>query len=111
MRIRVGVEGERRGVLAILTTQRQVALDHAHFTTLLGAALHPDRWSAADGVFAGRRLELATKILVESDRPVGEVGQAVGWPDANYFPRRFHSQFGLTPTAYRNRTRVKLKKT
>ena len=54
-----------------------------------------------------RRLELATKLLVESDRPVGDVGQEVGWPDANYFTRRFHAQFGLTPTAYRDRfTRV-----
>lgn len=54
-----------------------------------------------------RRLELATRLLVESDRPVGEVGQEVGWADANYFTRRFHAQFGLTPTAYRNRfTRV-----
>lgn len=50
-----------------------------------------------------RRLELATKLLIESARPVGEVGQAVGWPDANYFSRRFHAQFGLTPTAYRRR--------
>jgi len=50
-----------------------------------------------------RRLELATRLLAESDRPVGEIGNEVGWPDANYFTRRFHSQFGLTPTAYRNR--------
>jgi AraC family transcriptional regulator, L-rhamnose operon transcriptional activator RhaR len=50
-----------------------------------------------------RRLELATTLLIRSDQPVGEVGNLVGWPDANYFTRRFHAEFGLTPSAYRAR--------
>jgi AraC family transcriptional regulator, L-rhamnose operon transcriptional activator RhaR len=50
-----------------------------------------------------RRLELATTLLVRSNQPVGEVGNLVGWPDANYFTRRFRAEFGLTPSAYRTR--------
>lgn len=50
-----------------------------------------------------RRLELATTLLIRSDRSVGEVGNLVGWPDANYFTRRFRAEFGLTPSAYRAR--------
>ncbi|HEV2438235.1 MAG TPA: AraC family transcriptional regulator [Verrucomicrobiae bacterium] len=50
-----------------------------------------------------RRLELATRLLIHSDRPVSEVGDMVGWPDANYFTRRFRAEFGITPTAYRVR--------
>jgi AraC family transcriptional regulator, L-rhamnose operon transcriptional activator RhaR len=50
-----------------------------------------------------RRLELATTLLVRSNQPVGEVGNLVGWPDANYFTRRFRAEFGLTPSAYRAR--------
>lgn len=50
-----------------------------------------------------RRLEMAASLLIRSEYPVGEVGSLVGWPDANYFTRRFHAQFGLTPTAYRTR--------
>ncbi|MBI5689677.1 MAG: AraC family transcriptional regulator [Verrucomicrobia bacterium] len=50
-----------------------------------------------------RRLELATRLLLQSDLPVSEVGARVGWSDANYFTRRFRSQFGATPTAYRAR--------
>jgi AraC family L-rhamnose operon transcriptional activator RhaR len=50
-----------------------------------------------------RRLELATRLLVQSDLPVSEVGVRVGWSDANYFTRRFRSEFGVTPTDYRAR--------
>ena len=52
-----------------------------------------------------RRLELATRLLIHSDLLVGEVGNSVGWPDANYFTRRFRAEFGVTPTGYRERHR------
>lgn len=50
-----------------------------------------------------RRLELATRLLINTERPVNEVGDMVGWPDANYFTRRFRAEFGVTPTVYRAR--------
>ena len=52
-----------------------------------------------------RRLELATRLLIHSDLLVGEVGNSVGWSDANYFTRRFRAEFGVTPTGYRERHR------
>ena len=50
-----------------------------------------------------RRLELASSFLANSEHPVGEVGNLVGWPDASYFSRRFRAEFGLSPSAYRSR--------
>ena len=50
-----------------------------------------------------RRLELATQLLHRSDLRVSEIGSMVGWPDANYFARRFRSEFGIAPTGYRAR--------
>ena len=50
-----------------------------------------------------RRLELATRLLLQSDLSVSDVGARVGWLDANYFTRRFRSEFGVTPTDYRAR--------
>jgi AraC family L-rhamnose operon transcriptional activator RhaR len=34
---------------------------------------------------------------------MSEIGQVVGWPDQNYFARRFKAHFGLSGTAYRAR--------
>jgi AraC family transcriptional regulator, L-rhamnose operon transcriptional activator RhaR len=50
-----------------------------------------------------RRLELATGLLRHTPLPVGEVGAAVGWTDANYFARRFNEKFGVSPSQYRTR--------
>lgn len=50
-----------------------------------------------------RRLELATALLANSKHPVSNVGNLVGWPDPNYFTRRFRAEFGLSPSAYRSR--------
>jgi AraC family L-rhamnose operon transcriptional activator RhaR len=50
-----------------------------------------------------RRLEMATSLLRRTPLPVGEVGAAVGWLDANYFSRRFHDNFGISPSNYRGR--------
>lgn len=52
-----------------------------------------------------RRVEAAARLLVSSDFTVSRIGREVGWPEANYFTRRFRSYYGLPPTAYRERFR------
>ena len=47
------------------------------------------------------RAEHAAVMLLHSDGPVTSIGRAVGWPDQNYFARRFKAHYGLTATAYR----------
>ncbi len=49
------------------------------------------------------RAERAARLLVRTDAGVGEVGEQVGWPDPNYFARRFRAAFGMSATAYRAR--------
>jgi transcriptional regulator GlxA family with amidase domain len=46
---------------------------------------------------------MATSLLRRTPLPVREVGAAVGWLDANYFSRRFHDNFGISPSNYRSR--------
>jgi AraC family L-rhamnose operon transcriptional activator RhaR len=49
------------------------------------------------------RVEHAAVLLLHSDEPITGIGQAVGWPDQNYFARRFKSHYGLSASAYRRR--------
>jgi len=52
---------------------------------------------------ARRRVETAAEQLLHSTDPVHQIGRAVGWPDQNYFARRFKAHFGLSATDYRGR--------
>jgi AraC family transcriptional regulator, L-rhamnose operon transcriptional activator RhaR len=47
------------------------------------------------------RAERAAVLLLHSDDPVTAIGRAVGWPDQNYFARRFKAHYGLSATTYR----------
>ena len=49
------------------------------------------------------RVELAAEMLLHSDRTVRAIAERVGWPDQNYFARRFRAHYGLTATEYRTR--------
>jgi AraC family transcriptional regulator, L-rhamnose operon transcriptional activator RhaR len=51
------------------------------------------------------RVETAAALLLHTDQSVTQIGEAVGWPDANYFARRFKAHYGLSATTYRARFR------
>lgn len=51
----------------------------------------------------GLRIEEARRQLELGDRPVDEVGFAVGYADPTFFRRLFKRTTGLTPAAYRRR--------
>ena len=53
------------------------------------------------------RAEHAAVMLLHSDEPVTSIGRAVGWPDQNYFARRFKAHYGLSATTYRKRFATK----
>jgi AraC family L-rhamnose operon transcriptional activator RhaR len=49
------------------------------------------------------RAEHAALLLLHSDEPITGIGRAVGWPDQNYFARRFKAHYGLSASMYRQR--------
>ena len=63
---------------------------------------------------ARHRVEKAAELLLDTAEPVTQIGRSVGWPDQNYFARRFKAHFGVTATAYRsqfakNRAQLKMR--
>ncbi len=54
-------------------------------------------------LIAKTRLDNASRLLRQSDRPIGEIAVACGFFDQSAFSRLFKSVVGLTPTQYRAR--------
>ena len=48
-----------------------------------------------------KRLELAKKLLAETDTPVRDISLAVGYDNYSYFTRLFKKKFGITPQEFR----------
>jgi AraC family L-rhamnose operon transcriptional activator RhaR len=82
----------------------------------LSAELHVDayhlvrlfkRWMGTPPIAWANRLraERAAVLLTGTDEPVAAIGAEVGWPDASHFSRRFRQELGVSPRAYRRRSR------
>ena len=48
-----------------------------------------------------KRMELAKKLLLSTDRTLSSIAQSVGYPDVEYFSRSFKKHFGKPPAAWR----------
>lgn len=52
------------------------------------------------------RMQNAASLLLSGSMTVGDVSNAVGISDSNYFVKLFKKEFGVTPTAYRKKHTV-----
>ncbi len=83
---------------------REVAVSRStlatRFTELVGESpiRYLTRW----------RMQRATQLLVESRKPAGEIGHAVGYQSPYAFTRAFTRELGESPSAYRTRARPKM---
>lgn len=53
------------------------------------------------GICAANRIELACRLLLETDMPISEMAQACGYLDAKTFREAFHRVVGQAPRDYR----------
>jgi two-component system response regulator YesN len=56
-----------------------------------------------------KRLEVAKRILGETEESITNISVAVGFQGYNYFDRIFKKHTGLTPSEYRNRLQIEKK--
>lgn len=77
-----------------------VGLDKAYLSRLFKAEIG----TGPMAYLAILRAEWAASLLRNSEMNCGEVGDTVGYQDANLFSRRFRAHFGVSPTGYRKRS-------
>ena len=97
-------------IIAQLRRELRRPVDFARLAAEHGMSLSTfrRRWQASVGQPPGQylealRLQEASRLLVETTRPVHEVARAVGFEDELYFSRRFRRARGLPPRDYRRR--------
>ena len=80
-----------------LAALADVSVSHLQhlFTRQLG--ISPLRW------LNRYRAEQMAVRLVTTERPIAEIGAAVGWPDPNYAARRFRAIYQMSASQYRSR--------
>lgn len=84
-------------------TLTQLAEDIHIAPKYLVRLFHESTGMAPIAYLARIRAERASLLLVNTSLPIAEIGEKVGWPDPNYFSRRFRSMFGMSASEYRDR--------
>ena len=57
--------------------------------------------STVSGLITERRMKLATRLLLTTNRTLSDIAEAVGYSDASNFRRAFMRHFGMTPSQYK----------
>lgn len=85
---------------------RKIASDLHMGTTKLCALARalPGGYTVTQAV-AERRVAEAKRLLLQTDAPISDVAETVGYSDYNYFTKVFRTATGQTPSAYRKNSR------
>jgi AraC-like DNA-binding protein len=96
------IEARYRGPLSLKDVAEAVSLTPGHLTTVV----RRKTGRTVQGWISDRRMAEARQILVDTDLPVSDVGQHVGFVDPAYFVRAFKQVHGSTPLAWRRTARL-----
>ncbi|MBQ3543346.1 MAG: helix-turn-helix domain-containing protein [Oscillospiraceae bacterium] len=89
------------------TTLEQVA-DHFHYNpSYLSARIRELTGHTFSSLLKDYKMGIVQHLLVNTDLPVYEICQQVGYQNPSQFVRTFRKKFGMTPIQYRNRERNK----
>lgn len=96
-----------KAVLAALEKLTAAEWSPSRVAALLGRSVDsinrelPSPGLTLGGIISQRRLAIAREELLRSNRGVGEVAEAAGFDDQNYFARWFRRHTGQSPTQWR----------
>ena len=76
---------------------RRVGLSAAYFSSLFKKE---EKIGFVEYV-TGVRMQKAKEMLMDREKKINEIAEAVGYQDEKYFSRAFRKSVGLTPSAYR----------
>lgn len=52
------------------------------------------------------RMNLSSLLLCDTDLPIAEIGERIGFVDVNYFIKAFKSYYNITPAQFRQKNRL-----
>ena len=67
----------------------------------LGTQIHKEMGITFGAMMKALRISKAKKLLLETDRKLYEIAEAVGYTDAKYFARVFQQDIGIMPLEFR----------
>ena len=97
----------RQLILALLPSGRCTVDQVARHLGLDRRTIHRhlgDRDETFSAILSSLREDMAARHLDDSDRPVGEIAELLGFSASSAFARWFRGRFGMTAAAWRRRT-------
>jgi AraC-like DNA-binding protein len=98
---RRNVEENLSGSLGVPELAEKVGLSHNY----LARMFRKQSGMTLKAYLASRRIEEARHLLENTDLPVKAVAARVGYPDPQYFNKRFRRLAGMSPSAFRRTAR------
>lgn len=84
--------------ISLNSVAEEVALSPAHFSTIFSQAMD----TTFIDYLTNARIELAKKLLKETDDRLGAIAFAIGYSDPNYFSYLFKKKVSVSPKKYRD---------
>lgn len=91
-----------RGHLGEEMSRTQLAQEVFLSADYLSRTFRQETGETISDYITGMRMEEAKRLLRETDLPVGDVADRVGYPNPAYFTKIFREQNGVTPAKYRD---------
>lgn len=100
-RAKLYIRDNLAGSLTLSELARYLSISERHLSRLFASGTH----ESFTAIVRLERIRAAEKLLAESDAPIKEIAEQVGFSSVHYFTRTFSDVKGVPPAAYREASR------